>query len=68
VCPQGLEEHPRNGERVTAGRFWRLRVGNHEAIYDIDRALMRIVVLYLGHRKNVYDDFSKACNSEIGFA
>jgi len=35
------------------------RVGDYRAIYEIDRARRQVVVLFVGHRKNVYDDFSK---------
>lgn len=58
-CLKELEEHPEKGERLTASQFWRLRVGDYRVIYEIDRGQRRILVLYLGHRKNVYDDFSK---------
>jgi mRNA-degrading endonuclease RelE of RelBE toxin-antitoxin system len=28
-------------------------------IYEIDRGANRIIVLYVGHRRNVYDEFSR---------
>jgi mRNA-degrading endonuclease RelE of RelBE toxin-antitoxin system len=34
-------------------------VGDYRAIYEIDRDESRVVVLFVGHRKKVYDDFSK---------
>ncbi len=40
-------------------QFWRVRVGDYRAIYEIDRKTNRIIVLYVGHRKNVYDEFSR---------
>jgi mRNA interferase RelE/StbE len=39
--------------------FWRLRIGDYRAIYEVDRSKEQIVVLYIGHRKDVYDDFSR---------
>ena len=37
----------------------RLRVGDYRAIYEIDEASKRVIVVYVGHRKNVYDEFSR---------
>jgi mRNA-degrading endonuclease RelE of RelBE toxin-antitoxin system len=39
--------------------FWSLRVGDYRAIYEIDRTKKRVIVLFIGHGKRVYDDFSK---------
>jgi mRNA interferase RelE/StbE len=54
-----LEGTPDKGEQLKPSKFWRLRVGDYRAIYEVDRAQMKIVVLFIGHRKNVYDDFSR---------
>jgi mRNA interferase RelE/StbE len=54
-----LEASPEKGDQLKPSRFWRLRVGDYRAIYEIDRERGRIVVLYVGHRKNVYDEFSR---------
>jgi len=54
-----LERSPEIGEQWKPSRFWKLRVGNYRVIYEIDRDSNRVVVLFDGHRKNVYDDFSR---------
>jgi mRNA interferase RelE/StbE len=54
-----LENSPEKGDQLKPSQFWRLRVGDYRAIYEIDRAHEKIVILYVGHRKNVYDDFSR---------
>jgi mRNA interferase RelE/StbE len=54
-----LEASPERGDQLRPSQFWRLRIGDYRAIYEIDRAHRTIVVLYVGHRKNVYDDFSR---------
>ena len=54
-----LEPTPEKGNHLKPSNFWRLRIGDYRAIYEIDRAHNRIVVLYIGQRKNVYDEFSK---------
>ena len=47
------------GARLTPSVFWRIRVGDYRAIYEIDRKNNRVVVLYIGHRSRVYDDFTR---------
>ena len=53
-----LQDAPETkGARLTPSVFWRIRVGDYMAIYEIDRKNNRVVVLYIGHRSRVYDDF-----------
>mgnify|MGYP001080646421 CR=1 FL=1 len=54
-----LAEHPKRGKPLKHSSFWSLRVGDHRVIYEIQRETTRIVILFVGHRKDVYDDFSK---------
>jgi mRNA interferase RelE/StbE len=54
-----LEQSPETGEQLKPSRFWKIRVGDYRVIYEIDRPSNRIIVLFIGHRKNVYDDFSR---------
>lgn len=55
-----LQDAPETkGARLTPSVFWRIRVGDYRAIYEIDRKNNRVVVLYIGHRSRVYDDFTR---------
>jgi mRNA interferase RelE/StbE len=45
------------GEQLHPTQFWKIRAGDYRAIYEIHQN--QIIVLFIGHRKNVYDDFSK---------
>jgi len=55
-----LRDNPeRIGKRLRPSNFWSLRVGDYRAIYEIDRNKNLVVILLIGHRKKVYDDFSK---------
>jgi len=49
----------RVGKLLKHSDFWSLRVGDYRAIYEIDKNKNRVVVLFIGHRSQVYDDFSK---------
>jgi mRNA-degrading endonuclease RelE of RelBE toxin-antitoxin system len=52
-----LAANPVLGKTITPSRFRSVRAGDYRAIYEI--ADDKIVVLFVGHRKNVYDDFLK---------
>jgi len=55
-----LKENPEKvGKVLRHSNFWSLRVGDYRAIYEIDRTRKQVIVLFVGHRKKVYDDFSK---------
>jgi len=54
-----LERTPDKGDQMKPSQFRRLRVGDYRVIYEIDMQSKRVIVLYRGHRKNVYDDFTR---------
>jgi len=55
-----LKDNPeRVGKILKHSNFWSLRVGDYRAIYEIDRTRRQVIVLFVGRRKKVYDDFSK---------
>jgi len=47
------------GKQLHPSNFWRLRKEDYRAIYEIDREKKEVLIIFIGHRKNVYDDFSK---------
>jgi mRNA-degrading endonuclease RelE of RelBE toxin-antitoxin system len=49
----------RVGKRLKYSEFWSLRLGDYRAIYEISRDKNQVVILFIGPRKKVYDDFSK---------
>ncbi len=54
-----LTSDPKKGTGLKHSEFWRLRIGDYRAIYEIDDQIERVIVLFIGHRKDVYDDFSR---------
>ena len=54
-----LSEDPKKGRRLKHSDFFHLRIGDYRAIYEIDQKTERIIVLFIGHRRDVYDDFSR---------
>ena len=55
-----LKNRPeRVGKAFKYSDFWSLRVGDYRVVYEIDRDGYRVVILFIGHRKRVYDDFSR---------
>jgi mRNA-degrading endonuclease RelE of RelBE toxin-antitoxin system len=60
---KALEEVARDpwkaGKPLHPSHFWGARSGDYRAIYEIDTDQNQIIVVFIGHRKKVYDDFSK---------
>ena len=55
-----LEETPeQKGERLHPSDYWKIRIGDYRAIYQIDRSNKSIVIIFVGHRSKVYDDFER---------
>jgi mRNA interferase RelE/StbE len=48
------------GKQLKGSRYWSLRVGDYRAIYQISEEDRKVVVFFIGHRSDVYDDFSRA--------
>ena len=50
-------ENPRQLGQALSGRlrtYWRYRIGDYRVICDIEDAAVRILVLEVGHRREVY--------------
>lgn len=51
-------DDPRNlGEALkgpVVGRYWKYRVGDYRIICDLQDALLRVLVVRVGHRREVY--------------
>ncbi|MEA2054933.1 MAG: type II toxin-antitoxin system RelE/ParE family toxin [Candidatus Thermoplasmatota archaeon] len=54
-----LNSNPEKGEKLKYSDFWRLRIGDYRAVYEIDHNNNRVIILFIGHRREVYDDFSR---------
>jgi mRNA interferase RelE/StbE len=54
---ENLREDPRIGKPLTANLtgLWSLRIGDYRAIYQIKDNELIVVVIKVGHRKNIYD-------------
>ena len=51
-----LENNPHLGKPLLGNlsNHWRLRIGKYRAIYQIHEGKLIIIVLDIGHRKNIY--------------
>ena len=59
-CAKELRENPEKiGKPLRQSDFWSLRIGDYRAIYQIDGSRKQVVILFIGHRSKVYDDFLK---------
>ena len=52
-----LTEPHQRGKVLTGplGGFWRYRVGDYRVICDIKNQLLQILVVKIGHRRDIYD-------------
>jgi mRNA interferase RelE/StbE len=55
-----LEESPESkGEQLHPSKYWKIRIGDYRAIYMIERKDNLVIVLFVGHRSKVYDEFGR---------
>ena len=51
-----IRENPyRFLKRLQGEKLWRLRIGDYRAVVDVIVSMNKIIVIRIGHRKNVYD-------------
>lgn len=58
LCIDGLRSTPRPvGCKKLSGPegLWRVRVGDYRVIYNIDDRIVTILVLRIGHRREIYE-------------
>lgn len=52
-------EPHKKGKRLRHSQYYRLRIGDYRAIYEVWHDERKVVVLFIGHRSTIYDDFTK---------
>ena len=51
-----IRENPyRFLKRLQGEKLWRLRIGDYRAKVDVIISMNKIIVIRVGHRKNIYD-------------
>ncbi len=51
-----IRENPyRFLKRLQGEKLWRLRIGDYRAVVDVIISMNKIMVIRIGHRKNVYN-------------
>jgi len=53
---QALSKNPRphNVKKLSGREAWRIRVGKYRIIYEIDDGKLTILIILVGHRKEIY--------------
>ncbi|MBF0471954.1 MAG: type II toxin-antitoxin system RelE/ParE family toxin [Gammaproteobacteria bacterium] len=51
-----LSENPRpaGSKKLTGREAWRIRIGNYRVIYEIHEGELLILVVAIGHRREIY--------------
>ena len=51
-----IRENPfRYLKRLQGEKLWRLRIGDYRAIIDVIISMNKIIIIRIGHRKNIYE-------------
>jgi len=55
---EDLKENPRPSgvKKLKGNDNWRIRVGNYRVVYEIDDEIIKIIVLAMGHRREIYKE------------
>ena len=48
------EPRPAGSRKLQGREGWRIRIGNYRAIYEIDDTAQEVLVVDVGHRKDIY--------------
>ncbi len=48
------EPRPKNSKKLKGRNAFRIRIGNYRIIYEIEHEKLTILVVSIGHRKNIY--------------
>ena len=48
------DPYPLGHKKLTPSSFYRLRVGPYRIVYDIQRKVLKILVVHIGHRQEDY--------------
>ena len=54
ILSLGDAPRPEGSRKLTGRSGWRIRVGDYRVIYEIDDAARIVLVLHVGHRRDVY--------------
>ncbi len=49
-----MEDPYRNVKKILGSPYYRVRVGDYRVIIDIEKDVLRVLVLKIGHRKSIY--------------
>ena len=50
-----LKDNPFRFLEYYEGRYYKLRIGDYRAVVDVIISMNKIIVIRIGHRKNIYD-------------
>ena len=54
IVSLGQNPRPHNCRKMKTSDSWRVRVGNYRIVYAIDDTLRTVLVLNIGHRREIY--------------
>ncbi len=55
ISDLGNNPRPIGSKKLVDRDGWRIRIGNYRVVYEIDDAKNKIIVLHIGHRRDIYN-------------
>lgn len=49
-----LDPYPRNAKKLIGREGYRIRTGDYRIIYCVERNVLLVIVIKIGHRKDIY--------------
>jgi mRNA interferase RelE/StbE len=49
------DPRPPNSKKLKGRDAWRVRVGDYRVIYTVEDGVLLVVIVSLGHRRDIYD-------------
>lgn len=50
----GTDPHPAGSTKLTGSEHYRIRQGDWRAVYEVEDQTRRVIVIKIGHRREVY--------------
>ena len=48
------DPRPQGATKLVGSKYWRIRVGDYRVVYDIEDAQLIVLVIEVGHRREIY--------------
>ena len=54
IATLSVNPRPPGCKKLMQSDYWRIRVGDYRVVYEIDDSKQLVVILHVGHRRDIY--------------